>query len=204
MARTGRRPGASGARDRILDAARARFAADGYAGATIRAIAGQADVDPALVHHYFGPKTQLFAAVMALPPAVDHVPQRMLDGPTDRLGERMIRAFLEVWDAPRARDQMRALLRAALTEDHAAATLREFVLEAILGPVTRALAVPDAELRATLAASQVVGLAVARYVVGIEPLASTDREVLVAAYAPTLQRYLLGDLALPEPVEDPR
>lgn len=195
MARTGRRQGMSDTRGRILEAARERFAADGYAGATIRAIAADAQVDPALVHHYFGPKTQLFAEIFALPVDVERVVAGLLDGPRDTLGERMVRTFLSVWDSPEGGTQLRALLRAALTEDHAAATLREFLFDALLGPVTRALELPQADLRATLAGSQMVGLGVARYVIGIEPLASTDPDTLVAAYAPTLQRYLTGSLA---------
>ena len=194
MARTGRRPGTPDTRDRILEAARARFADDGYAGATIRAIATDADVDPALVHHYFGPKTQLFAAVLELPVDVGAVATSLLDGPRSQLGERMVRTFLGVWDTDDGRTRLRALLRAALTEDHAADALREFLLDAILGPVTRALDLPDADLRATLAASQLVGMGVARYVIEVEPLASAPTDVLVAAYAPTLQRYLVGDL----------
>ncbi len=194
MARTGRRPGTPDTRDRILEAARARFADDGYAGATIRSIATDADVDPALVHHYFGPKTQLFAAVLELPVDVGAVATSLLDGPRDQLGERMVRTFLGVWDTDDGRTRLRALLRAALTEDHAADALREFLLDAILGPVARALDLPDADLRATLAASQLVGMGVARYVIEVEPLASAPTDALVAAYAPTLQRYMVGDL----------
>lgn len=197
MARSGRRPGAPGTRERILAAARERFATDGYAGATIRAIAADAGVDPALVHHYFGPKTQLFAELSALPVDVRQVVAGLLEGPLDELGERMVRTFLSVWDSPEGGMRLRALLRAALTEDHAAETLREFLFDALLGPLTRELDVPEAGLRAALAGSQVVGLGMFRYVIGIEPLASTDVEVLVGAYAPTLQRYLTGDLATP-------
>ena len=202
MARTGRRPGTTDTRERILAAARARFADDGYAGATIRAIATDADVDPALVHHYFGPKTQLFAAVLELPIDLGTIVAALVDGPRDQLGERMVWTFLGAWDTDAGRTRLRALLRGALTEEHAAQALRDFLLDAILGPVTHALALPDADLRATLAASQLVGMGVVRYVVEVEPLASADPATLVAAYAPTLQRYLAGDLGTAAPPED--
>jgi len=103
VSRTGRRPGDSGTRAAILEAARASFAERGYDASTIRGIAGEAGVDPALVHHYFGTKEGLFAASMALPMTPGDVLPGVLAGPLDDLGERLVRLFLAVWDEPAAR-----------------------------------------------------------------------------------------------------
>ena len=190
MARTGRRPGASGSREAILDAAREAFAEHGYDGASIRAIARRADVDPALVHHFFGTKDELFRTAMELPiePAV--VLPALLEGGPDGVGERLVRFFLGVWEEPAPRARILAVLRSAVRHDDAAELLRTFVTREVVGRVAATLEVPDAQLRATLVGSQLVGLAMVRYVVRVEPLASADVETVVAAVAPTLQRYL--------------
>lgn len=194
MARTGRRTGAGASREAILAAAREIFGAAGYAGATIRAIAGRAGVDPALVHHYFGTKDKLFVAAMDLPvnPAV--ALPGLLEGDLDRAGERIVSFFLEVWERPAARNRVLGMLRAAMTHDAAATLLREFVDRAIVRVLADHLDRPDARLRATLIGSQLIGLGIIRYVVRVEPLASADPETVVAAVAPTVQRYLTGDV----------
>lgn len=194
MARTGRRPGASGTRDAILASARRRFAEDGYRGATIRAIAGDAGVDPALVHHYFGTKQELFGTVLDLPASPEDLVERLAAAEAHEVGRRVIETFLEVWDEPTRRERMKILLRTAMVDETAARMIRGFVVESLLAPVAARLGAGDAPLRATLVASQLVGFAFVRYLLELEPLASASHEQVVAAYAPTLQRYLTGPL----------
>ncbi len=192
--RPGRRAGGSVTREQILEAARARFSAHGYGGTTIRAVATDADVDAALVHYFFGTKDELFAAAMALPFNPAEIVGGALDGSLDGLGERLVRGALEAWDGPRARAALLALIRSASSHETAATMLREFIERGVVGRLAAAVAGPDAQLRAVLAGSQVAGLIVARYVLGVEPLASADRETVVAAVGPTLQRYLTGQI----------
>jgi AcrR family transcriptional regulator len=197
MARTGRRPGVSGTREAILDAARRAFAEHGYQHATIRMVADLAGVDPALVHHYFRYKQDLFVAAVQLP--VNPVEQlgAVLAQDPDQAGERMVELFLSVWDHAGDRSPLLAIVRSAVGDERAAAMLREFITEEVLGQIAHRLGGPDARLRATLIGSQIIGLAMARYIVRVEPLASAPPAQLVAAIGPTLQRYLTGDIALP-------
>jgi AcrR family transcriptional regulator len=188
--RTGRRSGESGTRDAILDAARHRFAEHGYDGATIRGIAADAAVDPALVHHYFGTKERLFVDAMRFPVVPSEVLAAARGVGPDRLGESIARTVLGVWETPDLRAQAEALVRSAVTNERAAAMLRGFVTSTILATVAEMMDGQDAEYRASLIASQVIGLAVARYVVALEPLASADVEDVATAIGPTLQRYL--------------
>jgi AcrR family transcriptional regulator len=192
--RSGRRPGDSGARELILDAARRSFGAAGFAGTTIRGVAGAAGVDPALVHHYFGSKDDLFAASLELPvdPSV-LVPQIVGDGGAG-VGARVVRAFLGVWDATPGQGPMLALLRSAVSDERAAASLRDLLARVALGPVARGIGADRPELRAALAATQMTGLAVTRYVIRLEPVASAPAEALVSAVGPTVERYLLDPL----------
>lgn len=193
MARTGRRPGTPQTQQAILDAARARFSRAGYRGATIRSIASDAGVDPALVHHYFGTKRDLFTAALDLP--IDHrVPEAILDGPRRGIGERVIRTYLRVWDGTETRERLAGLFRSAAVDDHAATMMREFVVDTILDPIVAALDVDEPRLRINLVASQLLGLAMARYVIRLEPVATLPHDDLVALYAPGLQRYLTGPL----------
>jgi AcrR family transcriptional regulator len=192
--RTGRRPGESGTRDAILEAARREFAQHGYDRATIRGVARGAGVDPALVHYFFGTKTELFAAAMQLPINPAELVQTLLAGEHELIGERLIGTFLAVWDHAATRDVFIGLLRSAVTDEQAAALLREFAVRELFGRVAAALGTADAELRASLVFSQIFGLAVARYILRIEPLASTPGQVVAAAVGPTIQRYITGDL----------
>ncbi len=194
MARSGRRAGGSGTREAILDAARTSFADGGYDGATIRGIAGLAGVDAALVHHYFGTKEQLFVAAMRLPidPGV-MIPALLAPG-LDGLGERLVRLFLSIWDSPEAVSPFVGLIRGAMTHEKSAAMLREFIGTAVIGRLTASLDVDRGQLRGTLVGSTLLGLALARYVIRIEPLASTPTDEVVAAVGPTVQRYLTGPL----------
>jgi len=198
--RTGRRTGDSGTREAILGAARKRFGDHGYTGATIRAIAADAGVDPALVHHFFGTKEGLFAAAMSLPliPG-EMIAAALAPGARDpglSLGEHLARTVLAAWDVTEIRDTFLGLLRTAVTSEEAAAMLREFVTESILGRLAEAAGTAEADYRAALVASQVLGLALTRYVLGLTPLAAASSEDLAAAIGPTLERYLTGEIRL--------
>ena len=117
----------------------------------------------------------------------------MAAGP-DQIGATVVRTFLESWEPPETRVRLMAMLRSALTNDAAMGMIRDLLVREVFGPITEALGAPDAQLRATLVGSQLVGLAVMRYVGHIEPLASATVDELVAALGPTVQRYLAGDL----------
>jgi len=178
----------------MLEAARGVFAQAGYDRATIRDIAGAAGVDPALVRHYFRNKEGLFVAAMELPFDTDTILAAVTDGDRERTGERVASLLLLVWDNTETRNPLLALVRSAVSNEDAARMLREFVAATIFTRVARELGMPDARLRASLMASQIIGLAIGRYIVRVEPLASAPRETLIAAIAPTFQRYLTGDL----------
>ncbi|OKI07328.1 TetR family transcriptional regulator [Streptomyces sp. CB02923] len=182
-----------GARERILAAARAEFAARGYEKASIRGIAKAADVDPALVHHYYGTKEQVFAAAVevSFAPAMN-APEAVLEGGLDGVGERLTRFVLGVWENPVTREPLLAVVRSALTNDVAAAVFRKLVARQLLRRIAAELTVPDADLRAELAAAQLVGTAMLRYVIRLEPLASADPEWIVARVAPVVQQHLTG------------
>lgn len=192
--RTGRRIGDSGTRKAILRAARQRFAHQGYDAASIRQIADDAGVDPALVHHFYGTKENLFVTAVGFPALPSELLAQVGDGARGRLGERLLRSLLEVWETREGRARLVALVRSAVSNDAAMEMLRQFLTSAILDQVAATLEVPDAELRASLVASQVVGLALARYVFRIRPLATAPADDVVAAVGPTLQRYLTGKL----------
>ncbi|MEH0820572.1 MULTISPECIES: TetR/AcrR family transcriptional regulator [unclassified Micromonospora] len=193
--RTGRRPGNPDTRQAILAAARTAFAERGFDAASIRVIAGAAGVDPALVHHYFGSKEELFRATVDIPMDPAQLLPVVLAGGVDGVGERLVRTFLGVWDSPAGKAAV-ALLRSAVNNEWTARLLREFLVTQVLRRVLDHLDVPPAELplRGSLVATQMAGLAMMRYVIRLEPVASADPETLVAAVGPTVQRYLTGDL----------
>ncbi|MET9110813.1 TetR family transcriptional regulator [Streptomyces zhihengii] len=179
-----------GARERILLAARAEFAERGYDRTTMRGIARAAGVDAALVHHYFGTKDDVFAASVEVSFEPALVVPTILGPSTEGIGERLARYFVAVWENPVSRAPMLAVIRSALTHEGAAKVMRAFVARRLLERVAAELEVPDARFRAELAASQMVGIAMLRYVLKVEPLASADPEEIVRMVAPTLQRYL--------------
>jgi AcrR family transcriptional regulator len=172
----------------ILDAARTAFAARGYTASSLRQVASVAEVDPALVLHYFGSKRDLFAAAIGLAEGVDTLIDSLLTGPVAGLGERLVRFYLQLIDSPTS--PVVALLRSAASDDEAARMVREFIGTEVIGRIVEVLAVPDAALRGTLVGTQLVGMAVLRRVVRVEPLASADHDLVVAWLAPTVQRYL--------------
>jgi AcrR family transcriptional regulator len=192
--RTGRRPGPNQSRAAILDAARRAFAERGYDGVSIRAVARDAGVDPALVHRFYGSKEALFIAALELPVSPSALVDSLLADGVEHLGERLVRTFVELFDRPAAFAPFLALIRGAVSNDRAAAMLREFLTREVLGRLAAAASPDRPELRASLAGSQIVGLAMARYVVGVPPLAEADRETVVACVGPAIQRYLTGAL----------
>jgi AcrR family transcriptional regulator len=182
----------------VLGAARRAFAERGFDGATIRGIAADAGVDPALVHHYFGTKDALFLAAVEAPADPGELLPEVLEGDPGELGENIVRVFLRAWDGPLQPAGL-ALVRSAVAGEWSARLLREFLTTRVLRRVVATLDVPPAEreARGGLVASQLVGLVMTRYVLRLEPVASADPATLVAAVGPTLQRYLTGALPLP-------
>jgi AcrR family transcriptional regulator len=186
--RPGRRPGRSSSRDDILAAARVLFGERGYDKASIRAIAAAAGVDPALVHHFFGAKQDLFAAAMEFPVDPETILPLILAGPRAEIGERLVRTFLRFWSDPRLRPQFVGIIRSATTSETGATLLRDFITSQLFARVAAALEVPGLNLNA--AAAQLVGVVMFRYVLEMEPMASASDDELVALLAPTIQRYL--------------
>jgi AcrR family transcriptional regulator len=197
MSPAGRRPGKPETRDAILEAARQSFSESGYDGTTIRAIGVAAGVDPALVHHFFGTKAGLFTAAVDFPVSPRVVLPGILDSDIEHAGEQIVRFFLSLWEDPTSRRRLLAIVKSAVRYEAAAAMLREFVTREIVGTFVQSLDKPDADLRATLVGSQLIGLAMARYIVKLPPLSTASTDVVVAAYAPTIQRYINGRI---EPV----
>jgi hypothetical protein len=170
----GRRPGAPDTRAAILGAARASFADKGYAGTTIRGIAGAAGVDAALVD----PREVLGPAMV---------------GGAEGAGERLLRVFLSLWDDPEIAPVLVGIVRSAL-QPGGERLLTEGFVPVVLLPIGAALGIDRPEVRMPLVISQVGGLILTRYVIALEPIASMSADAVVAAYAPTLQRYLTGDI----------
>ncbi|MGZ4222504.1 MAG: TetR/AcrR family transcriptional regulator [Solirubrobacteraceae bacterium] len=193
--RTGRRPGQeSGTREAIVAAAERLFLERGYEGASMRAIGAAAGVDAALVTHFFGGKANLLAAAVGWPFDPDVEVPRLLAGGRDQVGRRVVRLFTRTWDDRELRDPIITLLRAAATEPQAAELVDDMLRTRLFRPLLAALGSDRPDLRANLAASQLVGLGMTRYILGFEPLASARSDRVIAWVAPTVQRYLVGDL----------
>jgi AcrR family transcriptional regulator len=191
-ARRGRRPGTSTTRQTILDAARIRFATDGFATTTIRRVAADAGVDPALVMQFFGSKNELFAAVMSISPAALTQFSTAFEGPDDSLGQRVVRAFLLVWEDSQDSEPLIAMLRAAVVNEQANAQLREFIESRLIdGMAARPVASDDAALRAGLASSMLVGLVIGRRIVGVPIVAGAGVETVIALVGPAIQSLLV-------------
>ncbi|WP_374314307.1 TetR family transcriptional regulator [Microbacterium sp.] len=186
------RTGESDARDRIMAAAVEEFAEAGYDGATIRGIAARAGVDSALVHHHFGTKADLFGETIQAPMRPDLALPEILAGPRDRIGERIVRYILETWEQPEVRRRGVVLLRSAIGNKLTTPLLAGFLSRELLSRIARSLDTADADLRAALAASQIAGLLIARYVLRLPALAEASVDDLVDRIGPTIQRYLLG------------
>ncbi|WP_203337185.1 TetR/AcrR family transcriptional regulator [Nocardioides limicola] len=192
--RRGRRPGSPDTRAAILSAARAAFASGGFAGSTVRGIAADAGVDAALIHHYFGSKADLFVAALELPADPRILLAEAVAGGAEGAAERMLRVFLTVWDDPEMRAPLLAMIRGVF-EPSGRTLIRDGFLAVVVLPIGRQLGIDEPERRMPVAASQVIGLIMMRYLLEVEPLASMPADEVVAIYAPTLQRYLTGPLA---------
>lgn len=192
--RAGRRPGRPDTRGLILAAAGEEFGARAYDGTTMRAVAARAGVDAALVYHYFGTKDKLFLAVMDIPFEPAKLFEQVAAGPRANVGEQAVRAFFSVWDDPRGRAPMLAMLRSAMSHETAATLMRQFIKRLLLSRFVRLFdGVPDAELRTEAMVSQLVGIGVLRYVIKIEPIASASIDELVSLVAPVIQHYVPQD-----------
>jgi len=185
--RRGRGSAAPGAtRDAILTAARAEFARAGYAGATVRAIAAAAGVDPALVMHYFGTKDALFAETLRASGGLVTRIGAAFEGPADGLARRLAATYLALWEDPETAPVLAGVVRSALSSPIAADAVRRLVEGSFLEQAGGRWA-PE---RLNLAGAQLLGIAVARYIVRTEPLASMDRDAVVDLVAPRLQGLL--------------
>lgn len=194
--RTGRRKGNPDTRAQILDAARDAFAEHGFDRATIREIARRADVDPALVHHYFGSKDKLLLATIDAPVDPVELIPRIVGPGVDGLGERLVGAFITVWDGP-AGARGAVLLRSAVSHPLMLRLLREFLARTLRVAADRlGVTIDHPGFRGSLIASQMLGLAMTRYVLKVEPLAGAPAEVVAAMVGPTIQRYV--EAPLPE------
>ena len=192
--RRGRRPGGSDAREEILDAARRSFGEDGFAGTSLRQIASAAGVDVRLVSHYFGSKGDLFVAAVELPFDPESTFDTLLAPGPAGIGERLAGFVLDILDTSSGRQVMTGMLRAAASEDQAAAMVRDRLVGQLLLPLARRLGTDHAELRASLMGSQIAGLVLARHIVGLPALVGADRDPLAGLLGPVLAHYLTVDL----------
>lgn len=186
MARTGRRRGPSTTRVTILDVAARRFAEGGYDATSLRGIAAEAGVDPAVVVHFFGSKDGLFQATVGWPFDPSGMLAELADSASEPVATQLARRFFGFWDDPITGPTLLALLRSAMTHDASAALLREFLKHRLFGRMSGLLHASDAELRVDLAAGQLIGVALLRYALRVEPIASAGVEELVERCAQTL------------------
>ncbi|MGU3502168.1 TetR/AcrR family transcriptional regulator [Mycobacterium sp. C31M] len=181
---------------RILAAAREEFAQHGWAGTTLRAVARGADVDPALIYHYFGSKEALLDAATTPPPRWLESVARTWATPADRLGEALLRLMLGAWADDEIGPVLRAVLLTAAHDETTREKLRRIVEGSLMGAAQIGADETDRRTRSGLISSQIMGLAMMRYVWRVEPIASMADGDLVAAIAPNLQRYIEGDLSV--------
>lgn len=193
MSARGPRGEGSTARADIVAAARTLFTAAAYDRVSMRAIARQAGVDPALVRHYFASKGDLFVEAMRPIAADDAILRRLIDSPRERLGEALVDTFLLLWDDPVRGLQLRSILANSMSAPEVMQSIRTILMADVLLRITGEPFGRDSP-RASAAASQMIGLAFGRYVVGLPALVDASRDELVALFAPTFQRYLAGPI----------
>jgi AcrR family transcriptional regulator len=192
--RRGRRPGGADTREALVNAAREVFIEQGFDGATVRAIATRAGVDAAMVNHWFGGKEGLFAeAVLKLPFNPQDIVKDLLAADPEDIGEAIVRRFVTTWDHTGG-GVFTALMRSVASHEEAAMMLKDFFFKHIFTHVIRRLAPDNHDFRATLVATQIVGMGMIRYVAKFEPFASAEVDMVAAAVAPTLQRYITGKI----------
>jgi AcrR family transcriptional regulator len=178
-------PRSEGTRRAILGAARATFAERGYERTTIRAVAARAGVDASMVMRYFRSKAGLFTAAVTM----DLQAPDLRSAPASRRGELLVRTFISRWEDPVRNDELKALLRTAATSEVVAGQLQALLSQQITEPIA-ALGDEQAAERGTLIAAQLLGMALCRYILRLNPLASLPADEVVAAVAPSVQRYL--------------
>lgn len=190
MSRSGRRPGTPETRDAILAVARRGFATRGYQATSLRAIAAEAGVDPALVIHYFGSKEGLFTAATGMPASLPELFASFAGLPARDRVQALVRGYLEMVDSDESRNAIIALVRSAVSNETAAATLRDFMTAQLLPVIVAMTDEPDARLRASLVAAQLIGTAMLRHVLRVEPLARATHDEIVALMAPAIEQYV--------------
>jgi AcrR family transcriptional regulator len=190
MPRTGRRPGPSSTREQIVTAAAGCFATAGYDATSVRQVAAAAGVDPALVRRFFGDKEQLFTEFASTVIDPERAVAVVADGPADSAGERLVGYYLRLLGDVEQPGPMLGLIRSAVTSEHAATLLRQFLAERVLGRIAATLHADQPELRAALAASQLVGLAITRYAVQLPALTAAEPADVTRWVAPVVQYYL--------------
>jgi AcrR family transcriptional regulator len=190
MARIGRPRGKRDTRNVILATARRMFADTGYDKTSVRDVASAADVDPAMIRHYFGSKAELFRATMGWPFEPDDLADRILGGSRREIGERLTRVFFGAWERPESRAPLLAILRGAATHAESANLVRQFIQGQVYSRMAAGLAKPDAELRIDLAMSHLLGIAYLRHILQVEPIASTPVEELISRVAPVINTHL--------------
>ena len=201
----GRRQGEPVSRDAVLASAKQHFAAHGYEKTTLRAIARDAHVDPSMVLYLFGSKADLFREALRLIVDPAALVAALTGGPDDDpdIGTRMVRTYLRIWESPDTGPSMVAMLQSATSNSDAHDAFRAFMQNYVLTAVSGVLGGGEqARLRSMLAASQLVGAAVLRYVMKVAPLATLSDDEVVRLLAPTVTRYLTADaeeLGLPHP-----
>jgi AcrR family transcriptional regulator len=187
-----RRTGDADARSQIIAAATKEFGGSGYDSTSMRAIARRAGVDPALVHHYFDDKAQLFAEAIRSPVRPDQIVREVMRGPRDAVGVNLVTAALTAMESGKAQDRIIGLIRTALGHDFAATMLRQFLMREVIGRIADELGVDDGDMRATAVASQIVGLFVVRYGIKADPLASASIDEVALRIGPVIQWHLTG------------
>ena len=190
MTRTGRRPGTPDTREKILAVARRGFATRGYDATSLRGIATDAEVDPALLIHYFGTKEGLFAAATGLPTGLSELFAGTQDASLRDFAESLVRSYLGFVDSDQSRNAILALVRSAVSNEKAAAMLREFLAAELLPVIASRTGHENAPLRASLVAAQLMGVAMLRHVVRLDPVARASRDEIVALVVPVIEQYL--------------
>lgn len=186
----GRRPGNPDTRNAILATARQLFADSGYEKTSVRDIAAAADVDPALIRHYFGSKAELFRSTVGWPFEPTELGARIIGGKRNEIGARLTRVFLTAWEHPDSRAPLLAILRGAATHEESTTLVRQFFQGQLYPQMAELLKGSDAELRVDLAMAQLLGIAYLRHVLHLEPIASAPLDDLIARVTPTITAHL--------------
>ena len=194
--------GAPGPRDergvlaaRILREARLAFAASGWAGTTVRAVARAADVDPALLYHYFGSKEGLLDAATTPPPQFLERIAANWTVPKGELGRHLLQEVMLNWEDDEIGPTLKAILQTAAHDPTTRDKLRKLIEQGLMGPAQVGDGDSDRLVRSSLIASQLLGFGFMRYVWRIEPIASMSEDEILAAMTPNLQRYIDGEIS---------